>query len=97
MTRKVRITIDVIVDDLSEEERATCYEEMCLEEEGETLPSLADHLEDDYDRASIVGHIVGALSCEPVNEIFWEGSDLFVRVSDAEVVDYKWNDEDETN
>lgn len=97
MKKTMRVTLDLTVEDLPDEEMQRHASEMDVPvEEIETLEDTGI----EWIAAVLDGGITPpgphGIACEPINEILFEGSDLFVTFTSAKVVSAEWVDGAET-
>lgn len=97
MKKLMRVTLDLVVEDLSDEEMRRHASEIDVPvEEIETLEDVGI----EWIAAVLDGGITPpgphGIACEAVTETLFEGSDLFVTFTSAKVVSAAWVDADES-
>lgn len=101
MRRKMKVTLTMYVEDLSDEQRVTLLDEMGGAEEVGPLPDLKEYLEDEarsgWSEASpepLGGTLENYLEGIDMEELF-EGSDTFVALSGITATACEWIGEPE--
>lgn len=90
MARELKVTLTLVVDDLPLAEREEIA--AAADHGPDSLPSLADYVED-ADGAREITRVLESIGAKGVNDILFEGEDIFVCFAEARVSDATWGDE----